>query len=81
MEEESDDKIQVNESDSESTHEDELESQSESSRQSRPSIDLENGSQTESDETEHEAIFNQIRSKYSNKKRSNTPSPISSRVL
>lgn len=81
MEEESDDKIQVNESDSESTHEDELESQSESSKPSTPSIDLENGSETESDETEHEAIFNQIKSKYNNKKRSTTPSPISSRVL
>lgn len=81
MEEESDDKIQVNESDSESTHEDELESQSEYSKPSRPSIDLENGSETESDETEHEAIFNQIKSKYNNKKRSTTPSPISSRVL
>lgn len=81
MEEESDDKIQVNESDSESTHEDELESQSESSKPSRESIDLENGSETESDETEHEAIFNQIKSKYNNKKRSTTPSPISSRVL
>lgn len=81
MEEESDDKIQVNESDSESTHEDELESQSEDSKPSRPSIDLENGSETESDETEHEAIFNQIKSKYNNKKRSTTPSPISSRVL